>query len=93
MKLGKDSALEKLRNSKDDLILALKEDSATWDSFDDKEASEILDIYEKNKYAFSNSVIDTLHTIKVNDAFDCNILKERKTSNGIIIIDSTELYI
>jgi hypothetical protein len=93
MKLGKDSALEKLRTSKDDLISALKKESATWDSFDDKEAHEILDIYEKNKYVFSNSVIDTLHTIKVNDAFDCNILKERKTSNGIIIIDSTELYI
>ena len=93
MKLGKDSALEKLRTSKDDLISALKKESATWDSFDDKEAIEILDIYEKNKYVFSNSVIDTLHTIKVNDAFDCNILKERKTSNGIIIIDSTELYI
>jgi hypothetical protein len=42
MKLGKDSALEKLRTSKDDLILALKEKSATWDSFDDKEAHEIL---------------------------------------------------
>jgi hypothetical protein len=54
MKLGKDSALKKLRNSKDSLIQALKNKSATWDSFDDKEASEILDIYEKNKYVFSN---------------------------------------
>jgi tetrahydromethanopterin S-methyltransferase subunit B len=54
MKLGKDSALEKLRTSKDDLISALKKESATWDSFDDKEAIEILDIYEKNKYVFSN---------------------------------------
>jgi hypothetical protein len=93
MKLGKDSALEKLRTLKDSLIQALKDNSDTWDNFDNKEANELLDIFEKNKYVFSNSVIDTLHTIKINDEFDCNILKERKTSNGIIIVDSNELYI
>ena len=93
MKLGKDSALEKLRTSKDKLIQALKDNSDTWDDFDYQEANELFDIFEKKKYVFSNSVIDTLHTIKVNDAFDCNILKERKTSNGIIILDSNELYI
>jgi hypothetical protein len=93
MKLGKDSALEKLRTLKDSLIQALKDNSDTWDNLDNKEANELLDIFEKNKYVFSNSVIDTLHTIKINDEFDCNILKERKTSNGIIILDSNELYI
>jgi hypothetical protein len=93
MKLGKDSALEKLKTSKDKLIQLLKNNSETWDDFDNKEANELFDILDKNKYVFSNSVIDTLHTIKVNDAFDCNILKERKTLNGIIILDSNELYI
>jgi hypothetical protein len=93
MKLGKDSVLEKLRTLKDSLIQALKNNSDTWDNFDDKEANELLDIYKKNKYVFSKSVIDTLHRIKINDEYDCNILKERKTSNGIIIVDSSELYI
>ncbi|SDY12732.1 hypothetical protein SAMN05444411_1324 [Lutibacter oricola] len=93
MKLGEDSSLEILRTSKDNLIHKLKEKSPTWEDSDDIEINQLLDVYEKNKYVFSNSVIDTLYTIKVNDEFDCNILKERKTLNGIIILDSTELYI
>lgn len=93
MKLGKDSSLEILRTSKEKLIQSLKENSPDWSDSDDNEISLFLDINDKNKYIFSNSVIDTLHTIKVQDQFDCNILKERKSSNGIIIMDSTELYI
>jgi hypothetical protein len=93
MKLGENSSLEILRTSKISLINVLKEKSPNWDESSNIEVNKLLDIYEKNKYVFSNSVIETLNTIKINDEFDCNILKQRKTSNGIIILDSTELYI
>jgi hypothetical protein len=52
MKLGKDSALEKLRTSKDKLIQLLKDNSNTWDDFDDKEANELFYVFEKDKSVY-----------------------------------------
>lgn len=93
MKLGKKSSLDILGKAKTKLIQRLKEVSPEWKISDDQEIELFLELKYKNKYVFSNSVLNTLHTIVIKDEFDCNILKQRKTSNGIIIIDPTELYI
>lgn len=93
MKLGKNSSLDILGKAKSKLIQTLKGISPEWNTSDDQEIELFLGLKDKNKYVFSNSVLNTLHTIAIKDEFDCSILKDRKTANGIIIIDPTELYI
>ena len=91
MKLDKKISLEILKNKKRDLIKALSDQGFT--APDDKELNELLETENKLKYIFSKSVLNTLDTIKIGSNFDFNILKERLTKNGIIILDATELYI
>ena len=91
MILDKNSCLEVLIN-KNELILSEVEKYNKTDAGLD-ELSEIINTASKKKYIFSKTVIETLDTIKIKDEFDCNILKERKTSNGIILLNESELYI
>lgn len=57
------------------------------------ELESLLDFEPKKKYLLSKNVIGTLNTIKIKDDFDCNILKSRKTINGIFLLGKDELYI
>ncbi len=93
MKLGTTSSLEILRRRKDKVLQYLKDMAPNWDYSDDTDISSLIEVSDKNKYVFSISVLNTLHTIAIKDDYDCNILKQRKTTNGIIIIDPSELYI
>ncbi|MCH4824621.1 hypothetical protein ML462_15715 [Gramella lutea] len=93
MKIDKDSSLQILFNNKDRFINELKDNSPEWEESDNEKISSFLDISEKDKYVFAQTVIDTLDTIKIKDEFDCNILKNRKSESGIIILDQSELYI
>ena len=91
MKLDKNFSLEILKDKKEKLIKSFSDNSSI-DS-NDKELHQLLETDNKLKYIFSKSVIQTLDSIKIGNKFDFNILKERTTKNGIIIIDKTELYI
>lgn len=57
------------------------------------ELDDLLDYKSKSKYLFSKPVVETLDSIKIKDEFDCNILRERKTVNGIIFLNEFEFYI
>ncbi len=91
MILDKKISLEYLRKDKARIISELKSKSPNDNEWD--EMNTLLDIESKSKYLFSKSVLDSLHTIKIKDEFDCNILRNRKTINGIILLNTNELYI
>jgi len=91
MILDKKISLEYLRKDKTRIISELKSKSRNDNEWDEMNA--LLDIESKSKYLFSKSVSDSLHTIKIKDEFDCNILRNRKTINGIILLNTNELYI
>ena len=79
-KLNKDRVFNKLSNQESD------NDNLS-------ELKLLLNEESKKKFLFSKNVVDTLKTIKIKDNFDCNILKSRKTINGIILLHREEFYI
>lgn len=56
-------------------------------------AKDLLSIEGKPKYIFAGTVKDTLHTIKIKDKFDCNVLLKLKKTAAYICIDHRELFI
>lgn len=91
MILDKKSCLEVLINKNEHILSEVEKHNKTDAGLD--ELNEVIKTFNKKKYIFSKTVIDTLDTIKIKDEFDCNILKERKTSKGIILLNESELYI
>ncbi|MGY8909572.1 MAG: hypothetical protein ACKVIG_06900 [Flavobacteriales bacterium] len=84
-------SLENYRINKDTVFKQLSNQGS--DDNDLSELKSLLHVGSKKKYLFSKNVIDTLKAISVKDDFDCNILRSRKTINGIILLNKDEFYI
>lgn len=90
MKLDQNSCIEYFRKNKEDIFERLPNDVPPRE---DQELISLLEIDSKSKYVFSNSVKETLDTIRIKDEFDLNILKKRKSNSGVLIVSRSEFYI